>query len=44
MRRAAININIFLVVEDVLVHFRAGAVGGENRAGKRRIGVKSAGR
>jgi len=40
MRRAAININIFLVVIDILVHVGAGAVGGEDRAGKRWIGTK----
>ena len=40
MRRAAIDINIFLIVKDILVHFGAGAVGGKDRAGKRRIGTK----
>ena len=37
MRRAAIDINIFLVVKYILVHLGAGAVSGEYRSGERRV-------
>jgi len=40
MRRAAIDINVFLIGKDILVHLGAGAVGGEDGAGKRRSGTK----
>jgi hypothetical protein len=40
MRRAAIDVNIFFIVKDILVYLGAGTVGGEDRAGKRRIGTK----
>jgi hypothetical protein len=43
MRRTAIDINVFLVIKDILVHGGAGAVGGEDSARKRRIGTSTFG-
>jgi hypothetical protein len=40
VRRTAIDVNIFFVVEDVLIDCGARTIGGEDRAGKWRIRTK----
>jgi hypothetical protein len=42
MVRSAININVILVIVDVKIHTRAGAIGGEDRPRDRWIGSQLA--